>query len=412
MSRPGPGDASQRSPAAAFLEPVDLDQLFAQGPPAVDWLVEPVIPRGRVVSLDSTRGAGKSLLALDLATAVASGGNPLGRPSQPPEHVLYVDQEMSPADLYERLDTLGYGPARARWDALVGHLHYMQLVDLPPLDTAAGGSALDGLVERWGAALVILDTVARVISGEENSSDTFRALDQHTTRRLRRRGVTTLRLDHLGKDPTRGTRGSSAKQDTADVVWEMSRGGDQLVLKLQKGRQVWLPTSVLIRIDLTGDLLHHMLVPDAIPRDVIVLAGILDQLGVDPDAPTTVAQQALREAGTGRRRSLIVAAQRHRRMAGNRPGNRPQGTVPGTEAEPLGTKAEPLGTADGNCSPPLKGEQLPGRARIEMSEAEAVRAHSATLPTQPWDPATLPEPDKAGRIAGRLVALTTEKAAT
>ena len=47
--------------------------------------------------------------------------------SRKPIHVLYLDYEMTRADLRERLEDMGYGP-----DADLKRLHYALLPDLRP----------------------------------------------------------------------------------------------------------------------------------------------------------------------------------------------------------------------------------------------------------------------------------------
>ena len=76
-------------------------------------------------------------------------------PKREPISVLYLDLEMTLADLYERMSDLGYGEA----DDLK-HLHYYQLPDLPPLDSELGGDALMELVRHHMADLVVIDTMS------------------------------------------------------------------------------------------------------------------------------------------------------------------------------------------------------------------------------------------------------------
>ena len=169
----GPGLAGIILPGAepedsATLEPVDLRALMSGEPPEKEWLVEPILPAGKLVGVVSKRGEGKSLLVLDVAAAKAAGLSTLSHPASDPIDVVYLDMEMGPEDLYERLADLGYLPEHPSFDILASHLHYYQLVNLPPLNTEAGGRALEGLVERHGARLVVIDTVSRVVTGDEN----------------------------------------------------------------------------------------------------------------------------------------------------------------------------------------------------------------------------------------------------
>src|SRR5215207_7410755 len=65
--------------------------------------------------------------------------------------------------------------------------------------------------------------MSRAVAGEENSADTLRNFNRHTGSLLKRHGNTWWRADHSGKDPTKGARGTSAKNDDVDIVWQLNR---------------------------------------------------------------------------------------------------------------------------------------------------------------------------------------------
>lgn len=332
-------DGTPPAPVDDLPEPLDLAALMTGDPPEIEWVVEPIAARGKLVGIVAKRGEGKSLLTLDLAAAAATGTAKIDQPDGPPLHVVYLDMEMGPDDLYARLADLGYTPDHPRFARLVDHLHYYQLPALPPLDTEAGGEMLERIAARHDAALVVIDTVSRVISGGENDAEPFLELFRHTETRLKRAGIGMLRLDHFGKDATKGSRGHSAKEDPLDVVWNMAVGGDTVTLRRTKGRQAGTPDTVtLVRDDSTGRLEHRQ--PDRVPigGKAAEVVRVLNRLGVPDDASVRAAQEALREAGEGRGRAAIVEAVRWRKNAAeavrNRSGEPEARTVPGTGPEP------------------------------------------------------------------------------
>jgi hypothetical protein len=305
------------------LQPVDLHALMSGERPEEDWLVEPVLPAGKLCGIVSKRGEGKSLLLLDVAAALACGQATLSQPAAEPINVVYVDMEMGPDDLYERLADLGYLPDHPLFHDLAEHLHYYQLVALPPLDTEAGGIALEELVDRHGATLVVIDTVSRVVSGEENSAEPYRDLFRHTETRLKRRRVTLARLDHLGKDKERGSRGSSAKEDPLDVVWQLTKTlTGSIELTLTKGRQGWIPRAVTIHKEERYDgTFEHVLPHEPAPTWLVELADRIQALNLPADTSTNLILHELKEAGRGARKSSINQARRFLRgrvAGGNR----------------------------------------------------------------------------------------------
>jgi hypothetical protein len=224
---------------------VDWQKFWNQDHADEEWLAYPVIPKGRAIALYAPAKAGKSTIVLAVAAAVATGRRVLGQRRAEQVDVLYLDYEMTEADLLERLGELGYGP-----DDDLSRLHYALLPSLPPLDTREGANAILGLVDKTGAQLAIIDTFGRAVEGDEDSADTVRAFYRHTGLALKAKGVTYLRTDHSGKDTSKGQRGSSAKNDDVDLVWRLTRtqskDGDGVKIERTHSRISWVPQELKI----------------------------------------------------------------------------------------------------------------------------------------------------------------------
>ena len=245
---PGEGDPALTEPGK---QKVDLIKLMTTEFDDDDWLIEPIIPAKRSVALYAAGKTGKSLLVLDFVAAAASGRPILGgAPLETPINVLYVDQEMTQPDLQERLYSLGYDQDKGTLETLAQHLHYYQLYPWLSLDTRPGGQELLDEALNVGAQLVVIDTLIRTVEGEENSADTIKNFNRYTAMRLKEHGIALLRIDHAGKDLTRGQRGTSAKRDDVDVVWLlMSASGDlpgktMLTLRRDAARVDWVQQDV------------------------------------------------------------------------------------------------------------------------------------------------------------------------
>ena len=298
--------ASQRD----LLSPLNWPEFWAGELEREDWLIEPIVAAQRQTAIYSKAKTGKSLLSLDLAAAAATGRSALGYPAKDPQNVCYVDQEMTGADLRERLDALGYGPG----DDL-SRLHYYLLPSLPPLDTERGGEVLCQEAVRCEASVVILDTMSRVVQGEENSADTYRNFFRWTGRRLKAAGIAVLRLDHQGKDSSLGQRGSSAKVDDPDVVFRLSQvSGNSFQLLRTHSRVPWVPETVRIVRDEQPHLRHYH-DDQAIPAGAHKAMLKLDEVGVPLDATGSQAVEALRRADRGARKADVLAAVKARREA-------------------------------------------------------------------------------------------------
>jgi hypothetical protein len=290
------------------IEPIDWTKFWASEVPEAEFVIEPLFAAGRQTAIFSTAKVGKSLLVLDMVAAAVTGRSVLGLPAQAPIRVVYVDMEMTEADLRERLSDLGYGPD----DDLSG-LAYFQLPSLPPLDREIGGEVLLAIVTAHCADLVVIDTMARVVVGEENAADTYRAFYRHTGLPLKTLGVALARLDHMGKDGGLGQRGSSAKADDIDVVFKLTATDTtHLSLTRTHTRVPWMPSEVMV-VRHEEPHLHHVVAAEGWPTGTAQVADLLDILEVPLDASGTTATKALRDTGEGRRKVLVLAALKFRR---------------------------------------------------------------------------------------------------
>ena len=230
------------------INKLDLGKVITTEFDDAQWLIEPIVPAHRAIALYAVGKTGKSLLVLDFVAAAASGRPILGgAPLETPINILYVDQEMTQPDLQERLHSLGYDQPDS---TLEQHLHYYQLSPWPPLDSAVGGQRLLEEALKVNAQLVVIDTLIRTVEGEENSADTIKNFGRYTAVPLKAAGIALLRIDHAGKDLTRGQRGTSAKRDDVDVVWLLKlKGGDlpgktMLILRREAARVDWIQQDV------------------------------------------------------------------------------------------------------------------------------------------------------------------------
>lgn len=210
---PSPGDV--QGVVERVLPVVDWADRWDR-PIVQEWIVEPVLPARRLVALYSPPKMGKSLLMLEIAAAVASGREVLGTVPAP-RRVLYVDFENDiDADVIPRLKAMGYQAAD------LGRLDYLSFPTMGALDTERGSLELMAALDTYRSEVVVVDTVSRAVDGLENENDTWLNFYRHTGLKLKQRGVSMVRLDHSGKDETKGQRGGSAKSGDVDAVWRLS----------------------------------------------------------------------------------------------------------------------------------------------------------------------------------------------
>lgn len=329
---------------------LDWDPFYATDFGSVELLLGKLMAEGQQITIVGDGKAGKSLFVQEWLWRMATGRSFLGDRAHSPVSVLYVDAENGHQDIQERFLSYGAGPGQ------MGLLSYASFPPIRPLDTAGGGQDLLALVHECEARLVCLDTVSRFISGPENDADTWLALYRHTLLPLKRAGISSVRLDHLGKDGERGARGSSAKTQDVDHVWELrAQGGGTLTLKRTHTRTGIGPDNfTLIRqarkdgdTYLPGCTRHVLMTYEHMEQNVegsvewLILK--IDGLGLPNDAGNPRTIKALASAGIKIGKDKIAAAVRERKNRDNTgspetfpqtfPDDVPREGSPGTPAE-------------------------------------------------------------------------------
>lgn len=286
---------------AGKYKPVEWRSAFREQPEEIEWLKEDFLEAGTLSSLFSKPGIGKSLIALEVAVEVVRAGHT----------VMYIDDENRVSDTVDRLKAYNCSP-----DELDKLIMY-SFAGLPALDTDDGGMHLDALAEECKPKLVIMDTVSRMVSGEENAANTFLQLYRCSLVPLKARGITILRLDHSGKDDSKGMRGSSAKESDVDFVWRLGRTGEHMFsLECQKSRNGHVAFGQMINLERRYEPLHHVWdVQIDIPLDQFSgIIKVMDELGVPESYGRDRVRSMIRDHMTyGLRNDLLQAAIMSRR---------------------------------------------------------------------------------------------------
>jgi len=283
-----------------------------------DWLVPGFIERAESVALVGPGKVGKSLFSLELAASAAVGSSFLGFDlEQVP--VLYLDLENPQRIVVQRLQAMGFSHDQ------LALLHYASLPQLGSLDTPAGSGKVLKMTEATSARLVVIDTIQRVFPGDEFSSQPIRDLYRHLVLPLRAMGTAVLRLDHTGKDESRGARGSSAKNDDIDQAWQMSGSSESLQLRRTHSRTGNGPSCYLL--ERQDEPLRHEVresgdakpdtEPFALPSTCSVeeLMEMLDDLGLDQDAGRPKAAALLKTEGISYKTERLADAIKRRKLS-------------------------------------------------------------------------------------------------
>lgn len=204
---------------------INWREAFAMDFSQVDWLPGKLMERGQQVAMVGDGKVGKSLFAQEWLWRAVTGRSFLGDERRDPLRVLYFDRENNLRDIITRMRSFG---AEQSIDELMDSFDYRLFPKFSGGLDAAGVAAREMLdiVDESKPNVVVLDTVSRFIVGKENDADTWLQLYGRVHAPLKSMGIAGVRLDHFGKDTDRGGRGSSAKSQDVDHVWEMTCVGE------------------------------------------------------------------------------------------------------------------------------------------------------------------------------------------
>jgi hypothetical protein len=200
--------------------------------PPVTWLVNGMIAAGSVGAIYGAPGAGKSFLALDLAFSVATGRPWLGQPV------------VAGGTLYIAGEGLGGLSQRiVAWKTannVVGQSVGIGIVtdDIDLLKDADVGRVIYAARAAQVAdpiQLIVIDTLARSMIGDENDTGDMSRLLAAARRIQRATGATVVFVHHTRKDSDQ-ERGSNTLRANADFMFYCEDGDDGRILHCRKER--------------------------------------------------------------------------------------------------------------------------------------------------------------------------------
>ena len=210
----------------------DLTQALRDGVEPPEALVPGIVLKGRVHSIFSAGGTGKTFKMLYLVKRVIEQGFT----------VLIFDMENGLRIIAERLEVLGVTPEQSEL------IYYYPFPQMPLEESTI--RAFEELLDEIDPALVVFDSWVNCLAAcglDENSSIDIATWADAYPQRARSRDIASLILDHVPKEGNTA-RGSGRKLDYVDVQWELRnpqpfnrKNVGRIDLHLRKDREGWLP---------------------------------------------------------------------------------------------------------------------------------------------------------------------------
>ena len=251
--------------------------------PPKDPLIEGFVSKSELCLLTAPAKLGKSWLAIQMATAVSTGGLFLEKYSTHQSTVLLLQTEVSDANFSERMQLFfsssEFVPNPS--DLFIANERIR-------IDSPEGLDKLQNTIEEINPGFLVLDPFYTLHRRDEDKSKDIAPILSDLREIIIHANIGCLLIHHQGKSKERGgqvghkARGSSSFADVPDANIELSRTSEPNILKLSfEMRNIATPDPIKLQFD--ADRGRHILVdaPDrASERDsAFKLAEILEANG-------------------------------------------------------------------------------------------------------------------------------------
>ncbi len=288
------------SPEAMFYAPVTAEdnkphgfaELRAREVPPRKWLIQDWIyaDPGSVFMLSGQGGTGKSLLALQLANALATGEPWLGMAIEHRAKTFFVTCEDSEDEVARRIQRVDHASRTKQKDDSLVKVWCRQGMNNIIAEGGRGKPVKPGpffpvlkqaCSEHFGqdGGILILDTLSDFVAIDENSRTEVSQFIKHILSQLGQElGVCTLLLAHPNKT-NQGYSGSTAWEGSVRARWELEwkdqKVGDPLVLRLAKSNASMGGKSIVLEYG--PDFLPRV-APEGATRDTFLKTYLYEQI--------------------------------------------------------------------------------------------------------------------------------------
>ena len=211
------------APATLPLRTVDIAELLTLDIPPRESFLAPWLTAQSLSMVYAWRGTGKTLAALAIAYAVASGGSCFGWTAPKPRRVLYLDGELPCGELQARAAAMAASEDAQPEPGMLRFLTPdLQPHGMPNIASPQGQAALEPLVAE--SDLIIVDSIVTLgRAGRENEAESWQPVAQWALEQ-RAAGRAVLFVHHSGKNGQQ--RGTSSREDILDAVLSLKRPND------------------------------------------------------------------------------------------------------------------------------------------------------------------------------------------
>lgn len=189
--------------------------LAAREIPPRENLITPFLRAGSVNMLYARRGVGKTMLALEMAHAVAAGAPFLSYPVPKARPVLVIDGEMGEADLKERMGRL-FAKQATTLKLLTAETIYRATGRWINLADPGDQADILKVITACDPSLIVVDNLSSLCRGVDENDNGAWDMILPFLLTLKTAGRSVLLVHHAGKNGDQ--RGASRREDHLDTV--------------------------------------------------------------------------------------------------------------------------------------------------------------------------------------------------
>lgn len=191
------------------------------------WLIEDILESGTLGMLYGAPASGKSFLALDMGACVATGLDWHGNEVQQGGVLYFVGEGLQGIIRRKEAWSISH-----RTDLNYSMSFSTQFVDLHNLENSLPEfiEEIRKVSEQTEVKLLILDTLSRYYSGDENAAGDMNHFISVLDNLRKEFGFAVLLVHHTGKDASRGARGSSVLRAALDTEIQVQKSNDVILI--------------------------------------------------------------------------------------------------------------------------------------------------------------------------------------
>lgn len=197
-------------PVGGFI--FSAENFLALDLPKPPFFIHGWLPKKGKMIIYAPAKSGKSYLCLQIARAIGSGLDVLGRPTIR-GRVLYIQFELGEEVLRGRMIETG----KSYPEVYVGTSFSLKL------DTREGQTQLQRAIASVKPDIVIIDPLYKALIGDENESSDVMAALNFLDAMIQGYDCSVILIHHAGKELAKRARGSSVLEDWADSYIQMAR---------------------------------------------------------------------------------------------------------------------------------------------------------------------------------------------